>query len=195
MHWLSKGLLGLVNLRHSIKAENLQWNRDNQAQQAELKQRRILAEKALEAELKKQSERLEHQISLLKTRHEAELSMYKTRCKQDIKDYQHYLDSLDQLKLSIQHSYAHLPEAVALTIHHHAKHLLHAMWEAEDYKQKIEYEMQLIQFMSAVHEDARLHLEDAGIRKLPESTLHLLQQQSSHQAEANPQSLRNLNSG
>lgn len=176
MHWLSKWLLGLVNLLHSIKDQNLQWRRNNQAQQAELRQARILAEKALEAELKKHSVHLEHQINLLKTRHDAELSMYKTRCKQDIKDYQHYLDSLDQLKLSIQNSYTHLPESVALTIHHHAKHLLHNMWEAEEYEQKIRYEMQLIQFMTAVHEDARLHLEGENTGNLPESTLKLLRQ-------------------
>lgn len=181
MH-LSKRLLGLVNLLHRIKDKNLQWNRDNQVRQAELKQERILAEKALEAELRKHSVQLEHEINLMKTRQDAELSMYKTRCKQDIKDYQHYLDSLDQLKKSIQNSYTHLPESVALTIHHHAKHLLHNMWEAEDHEQKIRYEMQLIQFMTAVHEDARLHLENTELRKLPESTLNLLQQQSSHHA-------------
>ncbi|MGJ0483416.1 MAG: hypothetical protein ACR65R_02645 [Methylomicrobium sp.] len=180
MH-LSKRLLGLVNLLHRIKDKNLQWNRDSQSRQAELKQKRILAEKALEAELRKHSVQLEHEINLMKTRHDAELSMYKTRCKQDIKDYQHYLDSLDQLKKSIQNSYTHLPESVALTIHHHAKHLLHNMWEAEDHEQKIRYEMQLIQFMTAVHEDARLHLEDTELRKFPESTLKLLQKQSSQQ--------------
>jgi hypothetical protein len=179
MTWLSKRILGLVNLLHSIKDRDLQWRQDNQAQQADLKQQRILAEKALEAELKKQSVQLEHELDLLKTRHAAELSMYKTRCRQDIKDYRQYLDSLDQLKKSIQTSYRHLPESVALTIHHHAKHLLHTMWETEDHEQKIRYEMQLIQFMAAVHEDARLHLENAGFRKLPESTLNLLQQQSS----------------
>jgi hypothetical protein len=181
MAWLSERILGLVNLLHVIKARDLQWRQDNQAQQAELKRQRILAEEALEAELKKRSVELEHEIDLMKTRHDAELSMYRTRCKQDIKDYQHYLDSLDQLKRSIQNSYAHLPESVALTIHHHAKHLLHNMWEAEDHEQKIRYEMQLIQFMTAVHEDARLHLENAGLRQLPESTLNLLQQQSSQQ--------------
>ena len=180
MTWLSKRLHDLLNLMHSLRARNLQWNRDNQNELAALRQHRILAEKALEAELKKHSIKLEHEIDLLKTRHDAELLMYKTRCKQDIKDYQHYLDSLDQLKKSLQNSYSHLPESVALTIHHHAKHLLHKMWEAEAYEQKIHYEMQLIQFMTAVHEDARLRLEDDTIRKLPESTLNLLQQQSSH---------------
>lgn len=149
-----------------------------------MKQQRILAEKALEAELKKQSVKLEHEIDLLKTRHDAELSMYKTRCKQDIKDYRQYLDSLDQLKESIQKSYTHLPESVALTIHHHAKHLLRNMWEAEDHERKIRYEIELIRFMTAVHEDARLHLENAGLRNLPESTLKLLQQPSAGQNES-----------
>jgi len=171
---LSKWPLSLVDLWHALKDRNLRWRHDNQAELAQLRQQRILAEKALAAELKKHSVQLEHEIALLKTRHDAELSMYKTRCKQDIKDYQHYLDSLDQLKKSIQNSYTHLPESVALTIHHHAKHLLHDMWEAEDYEQKIHYEMQLIQFMTAVHEDARQHLEGADTGKLPETTLKLI---------------------
>ncbi|MGR8940193.1 MAG: hypothetical protein ACU83P_01260 [Gammaproteobacteria bacterium] len=177
MHLLSKWLVSLVNLLHTVKTQNLQWHTDNQTQQVELRKARILAETALEAELRKQSVQLEHEINLLKTRHDMELAMYKTRCKQDLKDYQHYLDSLDQLKQSIQSSYAHLPESVALTIHHHAKHLLHKMWETDDYEQKVRHELQLIQFMAAVHEDARLRLEDSTARKLPESTLNLLRQQ------------------
>jgi hypothetical protein len=185
MPWLSERILGLVDLLHSIKDRDLYWRENNQAHQAELKQQRILAEKALEAELKKRSVELEHEIDLLKTRHAAEMSMYKTRCKQDIKDYRHYLDSLDRLKESIQKSYSHLPESIALTIHHHAKHLLHNMWEAEDHEQKIRYEMELIRFMTAVHEDARLHLESAGLRKLPESTLNLLRQQSAGRQNEN----------
>ena len=111
----------LIKLWHSIKDENLKWQLDNQDDQAKLKQARVLAEKALEAELKKKSVQLEHDINLLKTQHEAELSMFKTKCKQDVKDYKQYLAALDQLKTSIQASYTHLPEAVAFTIHHHAK--------------------------------------------------------------------------
>ena len=101
--------------------------------------------------------------------------MFKTKCKQDIKDYKQYLASLDQLKRSIQASYTHLPEAVAFTIHHHAKHLLNLMWEAEDFEQKMHYEMQLINFMTTVHEDARMYLEGATVEKLPEKTMRLIQ--------------------
>ncbi len=170
-------VLNIVNLFHSIKDENLKWRQANQGSETKLKHARILAEKALEAELTKKSVQLEHDISLLRARHDAELSMFQTKCRQDVKDYKQYLAALDQLKISIQASYTHLPEAVAFTIHHHAKYLLNKMWEAEDFEQKMQHEMQLIRFMATVHEDARLHLEGATTESLPERTMSLLQQQ------------------
>jgi hypothetical protein len=89
----------LANLFHSVKDENLHWKTTNQDQQLKLKHARVLAEKALEAELKKKSVHLAHEITLLQTKNDAELSMFKTKCKQDIKDYKQYLASLDQLKV------------------------------------------------------------------------------------------------
>ncbi|MGR9013795.1 MAG: hypothetical protein ACU83U_09140 [Gammaproteobacteria bacterium] len=167
----------LIKLFHSVKDENLKWQQANQDNQAKLKHARALAEKALEAELKKKSVRLEHDIRLLKTKHDAELAMFKTKCKQDVKDYKQYLASLDQLKSSIQASYTHLPEAVAFTIHHHAKYLLNKMWDAEDIEQKMQHEIQLIRFMTTVHEDARLYLEGASTENLPQRTLSLIGRQ------------------
>ena len=169
-------VFALLKLFHTVKDENLQWQTANQDRQLKLKHARVLAEKALAAELKKKSVRLAHEISLLQTKNDAELSMFKTQCKQDIKDYKQYLAALDQLKRSIQASYTHLPVAVAYTIHHHAKHLLNLMWETEDVEQKMRYEMQLINFMTTVHEDARSHLEGTTAEKLPEKTLNLIQQ-------------------
>ena len=168
-------ILNWVKLFHSVKDENLQWKTTHQDEQIKLKQARVLAEKNLEAELKMKSVQLAHEITLLRTKNDTELSMFKTRCKQDIKDYKQYLASLDQLKRSIQASYTHLPEAVAFTIHHHAKHLLNQMWEAKDFEQKMQHEIQLIQFMTTVHEDARLNLEGTSTQKLPERTLSLIQ--------------------
>jgi hypothetical protein len=173
---LKNRVFALLKLFHSVKDENLQWKTANQDRQVKLKHARVLAEKTLETELKRRSVQLEHEITLLRTKNDAELSMFKTKCKQDIKDYKQYLASLDQLKRSIQTSYTHLPEAVAFTIHHHAKHLLNQMWEAENFDQKMQHEIQLINFMTTVHEDARLHLEGAATEKLPERTLNLIQQ-------------------
>ena len=176
MTTLKNRVITLLKLFHSVKDENLQWKTANQDQQAKLKHARVLAAKTLEAELKKRSVQLEHEITLLRTKNNAELSMFKTKCKQDIKDYKQYLASLDQLKHSIQASYTHLPEAVAFTIHHHAKHLLNQMWEAKDFEQKMQHEIRLIKFMTTVHEDARLYLEGETTEKLPERTLNLIQQ-------------------
>ena len=168
--------MGLVNLRHSVKDENLHWQTANHEQQAKLRHAQALQEQALAAALQKKNAQLAHDLALLKTKHDAELTMFKTRCAQDIKDYKHYLDALDQLKRSIQNSYPHLPEAVAFTIHHHAKQLLNKMWEAENFEEKMQLEMRLIQFMTAVHEDARLYLENGDGKNLPEKTLDLIQQ-------------------
>ncbi len=179
MPTLKNRILTLLKLFHSVKDENLEWKKTNQDQQVKLKHARVLAAKTLEAELKKKSVQLEHEITLLRTKNDTQLSMFKTKCKQDIKDYKQYLASLDQLKRSIKASYAHLPEAVAFTIHHHAKHLLNQMWEAENSEQKMQHEIQLIKFMTTVHEDARLHLEGETTEKLPERTLSLIQQRSS----------------
>ncbi|WP_246247073.1 hypothetical protein [Candidatus Methylobacter favarea] len=48
------------------------------------------------------------------------------------------------------------------------------MWEAEDFEEKMKHEMQLIRFMTTVHEDARLNLEGATPGNLPERTLNLI---------------------
>ena len=92
-----------------------------------------------------------------------------------MKDYKQYLESLDQLKDSIQSSYTHLPEAVAFTIHHHAKYLLNEMWETTEFEEKMRREIQLIRFMSTVHEDARLYLEGKNKEVLPERTLKFIE--------------------
>jgi transposase-like protein len=176
MNTFRNWVLSFTRLLHSIKNENLEWQNANQALQAKLKQTHAINEKALEAELKKRSVQLAHEIALLKTKQASELSMFKTKCTQDIKDYKDYLKSLDQLKHSIQTSYPHLPEAVAFTIHHHAKYLLHKMWEADNYEQKMLHEMQLITFMTTVHEDARTYLEGSSADQLPAKTLRLIDQ-------------------
>ncbi len=166
----------VVDIIHSIKDKNLDWQTANQDQQVKLSHARVLADKKIAAVLTKKSVQLAHEIDLLKTRQQSELAMLKTRCKEDVKDYQQYLESLQQLKLAIQTSYAHLPDAVAHTIHHHAKTLLNSMWEAENFEEKIKYEAQLIRFMMTVHEEAQLHRADSLGEKLPENTFHLIHQ-------------------
>ncbi len=179
MKILNHQIHNIVNLIHSIKDKNLDWRAANQDQQIKLSHARILADKKLAAELAKKSVQLAHEIALLKTRQQSELAMLKTRCKEDVEDYQQYLESLQQLKLAIQSSYAHLPDAIAHTIHHHAKSLLNSMWEAEDFEEKITREAQLIKFMTTVHEEMRLYRAGTLGENLPNKTLNLIHQEKS----------------
>lgn len=177
MDILKNWVLNTVALVHRVKNENLHFKADSQTRQLQFKHNAALAEQALANELKKKSVALAHEIELMRTQNSAELAMLKTKCKQEVKDYEQYLKSLDQLKYSLQLSYAHLPEAVAFTIHHHAKQLLNQMWEAESFEQKMQYELQLIHFMTTVHEEARLRLSGESAENLPEKTLNLLTRQ------------------
>lgn len=176
MKYIKERIHSIVDLIHSVKDKNLGWQAANQGQQLQLSHQRMLAEQNLADDLAKKNMQLAHEIELLKTRHAAELTMLKTRCKEDVKDYQQYLNSLNQLKLSLQSSYRHLPPAIIHTIHHHAKVLLNAMWEAETLAEKIHLESQLIQFMTTVHDESLLHRSGIAPDTLPENTLKLINQ-------------------
>jgi hypothetical protein len=167
----------VIDAWQALKTGRLQWRLENQALQQQLKQEQALAEHELAGQLKKRSVQLEHELALLKTAQQSQLTMLKTKCQQDVKDYKQYLASLDQLKISIQSSYTHLPEVIAFTIHHHAKQLLNAMWDAQSVDEKMRHEMQLIRFMSTIQEEARLYVQGESQNQLPEKTLQLIQRQ------------------
>lgn len=154
--------------------QNLQWQLSRQQDVAELRRQQALAEQQLAAELSKRAQQLAHELAVGEARQANELAMVKIQCQQELKDYQHYLQSLDTLKDSLRHSYAHLPEAVAFTIHHHAKQLLNQMWDAGDEQEKMKAEMQLLRFMTAVHEDSQAALNSQQALALPEKTMAFL---------------------
>ncbi len=173
---LKDRILSLIDICLSVKDKNLRWQSANQAQRLNLAHDRLLAEKDLAAQLTQKSVQLAHDIELLKTRQATELTLLKSRCKEDIKDYQDYLAALDALKQDIQASFAHLPDAIALTIHHHAKSLLNTMWEATDFAEKAASERQLIQFIATAQKEALLHRSGQRVSELPHDTLQMLTQ-------------------
>ncbi|MGY6277346.1 hypothetical protein [Methylomonas sp. MgM2] len=172
MSVVQRWLNGTLKFWRDQKDEHLRWQQARQPDSAELRRSRVLAEQALLTELKKQAQVLEQELKLNQAKYDNELAMVKIQCKQDLKDYQQYLEALDQLKRSLRDSYAHLPEAVAYTIHHHAKQLLNRMWDAREPQEKIKIEMQLIQFLTAVHEDSlSSSLNRGGNGMLPNKAL------------------------
>lgn len=169
LDWLTRAL----NFWREKNDEVLRWRRTRHPEVFGLRKSQALAEQDLIAELKKKAAQLAHDLALIHAKNQTELAMTKIQCKQDLKDYQQYLNSLDQLKTSFRIRYAHLPEALAFTIHHHAKQLLDSMWEAKETQEKLKIEMQLIRFMTAVHEDSQFSTQnnEIGRSSMPIKTL------------------------
>jgi len=142
-----------MDILNAARSENLQWKKAKQSEALALRKSKALAQQSLRAELKRNQVRFEHECTVMKQGFEADIAMQKAQCSQNVRDYKHYLDSIDQLKVLIQTSFSHLPDAVSLTIHHHAKQMLNQMWASDEIKQKIKFEEQLIQLMTAVHQD------------------------------------------
>lgn len=171
MSIIARSLAAALEFLRRNRDDHLNWQLLRQSDVAELRHAKRLAEQDLIAELKKREQQLAHELAVLQTQNLNQLEMVKTQCQQDLKDYQDYLQSLDQLKVSLSNRYQHLPAAVAFTIHHHAKQLLNQMWDANDQQQKLRLEMQLLQFMTAVHEDSQTGLPASDNTVLPEKTL------------------------
>ncbi|MDF1582733.1 MAG: hypothetical protein P1P78_05430 [Methyloprofundus sp.] len=156
---------------HELKDQHLNWRQSRQAALSLLKKQEQLNKHDLQSILKKRSVQIEHEIAAMQTKNRAELTMLKIKYKQDIQDYKQYLNALDQLKGLIQKSYPQLPESIALTIHHHAKNLLNSMWEENNLNNKRLLELELIQFMNSIHEDAQAYSTNNTGDSLPTNTL------------------------
>jgi hypothetical protein len=163
-----------ITLFNSAKSENLRWQQDKHDEIQALKNTKALEKQSLQAELKKRQVQFEHELAKMTQHHETDLSMLKAQSEQQIRDYKQYLDSIDQLKNLIQDSYSHLPSAVSLLIHYHAKQMLNQMWECEDFQEKLGHEAKLIELMTAVHQDTLNLTKVNDKQQFPKRTLRLI---------------------
>ena len=164
-----------INLFNAVKSGNLRWQQDKHNEIQSLKNIKAQEKLSLQADLKKRQAQFEHELVKMKQIHATDLSMLKAQSEQQLRDYKQFLDSIDQLKSLIQKSYSHLPSAVSLMIHHHAKQVLNQMWECKDIQEKLKYEAKLIELMTAVHEDTLdLPLKVSDEQQLPKRTLRLI---------------------
>lgn len=178
MSFLKRNLLNLLDIVHSLKDDHMQWRQANQDNLAQLKHNDRLHKQNLKAQLEKRRIQIDHEIASIKAANQVDLTMLKIKHKQDLKDYKQYLNSLEELKSSIQKSYPHLPTPMAYTIHNHAKELLNLMWEENDLQNKRTLEMELIQYMHTLYEDAQQYLNDRQPATLPTATMRLLENKS-----------------
>lgn len=164
-----------INLFNSVKSGNLRWQQEKQDEIQTLKNIKAQDKQSLQADLKKRQAQFEHDLVKMKQVYATDISMLKAQSEQQLRDYKQFLDSIDQLKSLIQKSYSHLPSAVSLMIHHHAKQMLNQMWECEDIQEKLGHEAKLIELMTAVHEDTLdLSLKVSDDQQFPKRTLKLI---------------------
>ncbi len=165
-----------INLFNAVKSGNLRWQQEKHNEIQLLKNTKAQEKLSLQADLKKRQAQFEHELIKMKQIHATDISMLKAQSEQQLRDYKQFLDSIDQLKSLIQKSYSHLPSAVSLMIHHHAKQVLNQMWECEDIQEKLKHEAKLIELMTAVHEDTLdLSLKDSSDeQQFPKRTLRLI---------------------
>ena len=158
-----------------VKSENLQWQQENHKKVHDLNSQSKHEKQALKASIDKQKAEFSFQLDHLKQQHETDLLMFKAECEQNINDYKQYLESIDQLKDMIQQRYSHLPDAISLTIHHHAKQILKQMWETKDFAKKMRLETSLLDLMTRVYQDTKDEIKQSQQDKqIPVRTLELI---------------------
>jgi len=163
----------LLEWVRALRQEGRSWRREEALATLELRRRQAEAELALEAERRRRLLELEHELEVLKRRQQLELTLLERKQAQDLRDYQRYLEAVDQLQEQLRQAFAHAPEVIVLTIHHHAKQLLDRMWEAEDLHQRLQREQEFVKFLTTVYEDTLQAGNDDG-PLLPRRALRLM---------------------
>ncbi len=162
-----------LNLITELKRTAREWRRQEDLAALELKRRQAESELSLEMERRRRLLQLEHELEVLKRKQQFELSLLEQKQAQDRRDYQRYLQAVDQLQEQLRHAFRHAPEVIVLTIHHHAKQLLDRMWEAEDLHQRLQREQEFVKFLTTVYEDT-LQAQGDGQPLLPQRALRLM---------------------
>lgn len=168
---------------NQIRTRGLEWKKDKLAEIIELQERREIATKDLQGELKKKEALLKIELEKITTQGSAEVKMLEDKYKREVEDYKQFLDEVDQLKMRIQETYPQMPSPMVLTIYRHAKRLLNSMYDAEkedDVKVQVLQEKKFIGFLEAVYRDTTSIPSSSSSNQaaLPSETIALINEQS-----------------
>lgn len=148
------GLLGM------IRSESIEWQKQHQADQLNLKRDKEIAEAQLRFEL----ERLEIRFKEEKIQIQM-AEQHKNR------EFSEYLESIDEAKKQFLEQYPEMPKPIALMICHHASELLKDAWNNPDAPERLRKHKLYTQFMVTMCQE----LGERSERKaLPEKTLKLV---------------------
>ncbi len=168
-----------IDLARRLRHENREHRRRVDADLLDLQRRQTQVELDLEAEKRKRLLELEYELEKIRRQQQVELTLLERKLEQELKDYERYLEAVERLQEQLYQAFAHTPEVIVLTIHHHAKQLLDKMWEADDLNLRLERERELVKFLTTVYEDTLKAQEGEEQTLLPRRALRLMLEHAS----------------
>jgi hypothetical protein len=153
----------LTTFINAIRTENLEWRRRKADEIAALRKKHRLQDMELEHELVRREIELREEIKRLELQEQSVT-----------RDYVDFLGAIDQLKDRIVKTFDNMPRPIALLIHHHAKQMLHEMWQADDLHERLGHEQRLLNFMAVIHDDTARLGQVGDMHRLPLKTIEFI---------------------
>jgi HEAT repeats len=138
----------------ALRGENLTWQKETQDKSKALQVRQTLSSEKLRQEIQKLKFEFEQEIIRKEHYFQLELEKEKLKAEANIKNYQRFLEAIDDLKDKLKELYPNMPPALVLVIHDYTLQLLHKMWDSPDSMERLALRRELVQVLTLVSEDA-----------------------------------------
>ena len=172
----------IMNFISALCDVNLTWQKENEDRIKVLQMQRTLSVEKLHQEIQKR--KLEFEREMMLQEHQLQEELEKKKLEADARNYQRFLDSIDELRDKLEELYPGMPPALILVIHQYASQLLNKMWDSSDARERLLYQKDFVQFLALVSEDAnqrKLQGEANQPTALPQRTLRHIQENTSSQ--------------
>lgn len=162
---LPEGLAEFLTIFISkMKTESVEWQKKYQPDLLNLREEKAVAEQNLKHKLEEMEIRFRKECKRIENEEET-----KTR------NFQDFIESVDDLKFEIIKRYPQMPRPLALLIHHHATQLLIAAWNSPNPQDAQNNQSKFLKLILTATEDlSLLNSANQTPNQLPEKTIELI---------------------
>jgi hypothetical protein len=154
----------ITRLYNTLKSETADWKKAHQDELLQMRQVKAVGERALR-----------QQLELMDVRFKEERRRLQLEEERNTRNFNEFLDTIDEMKTNMLSYYATMPRPIALMIHHHAAELLKEAWHSPNARERLKRQTRFTDLMLTITEDLA-ELEVEGERKtLPEKTIAFIQ--------------------
>jgi hypothetical protein len=171
----------VMDFINALRDDNLEWHENTQDRRNDLRVKQKLHGESINQEIQKLKLKFEQDIHTME--HEFQFLMKKETLKTEaeIKNYQRFLDSIEDLREKLEEVYPNMPPALILVIHEYATQLLYKLWDSPDGQDKLTGRKDLVKFLALVSEDtdplALQAVTNNQSAALPHKTLKYIREQ------------------